>query len=139
MPWGKGSEPPYSGSSDFGKIDVRRHFTAGMLCAIAGAATVVGAATLAAPTPAHHAQLRRDEHRHACRRNDAGDPRVRIHRPDEYPAQRSGRQIARVQRLPGQEARILHPLDGGTENRSGHYFTWNCTALVYQAPSKSAK
>jgi len=46
------SEPPYNVSSDLGKLDVRRHFTSGMLWAIAGAATVDTAATPAAPTPA---------------------------------------------------------------------------------------
>jgi hypothetical protein len=39
-------------SSDFGKLDVKRHFTDGMLWAIAGAATLETAATPAAPTPA---------------------------------------------------------------------------------------
>ena len=46
------SDPPYSVSRDLGKLDVRRHFTSGMLCAMAGAATVEATATPAAPTPA---------------------------------------------------------------------------------------
>ena len=50
--WRTAPTPPYSVSSDLGKLDVRRHFTSGMLCAMAGAATVDAAATPAAPTPA---------------------------------------------------------------------------------------
>src|SRR5262249_41557783 len=46
------SEPPYSVSSDLGKLDVSRHLTSGMPCAMAGAAIVDAAATPAAPTPA---------------------------------------------------------------------------------------
>src|SRR6185295_16852997 len=34
---------PYSVSSDLGQLAVRRHFTSGMDCAIAGAATAVAA------------------------------------------------------------------------------------------------
>src|SRR6187551_2431710 len=45
-------------SSDFGKLDAKRHFTSGIDCAIAGAARVVLAAT-APPTPAVRRNLRR--------------------------------------------------------------------------------
>src|ERR1700722_5068720 len=41
------SEAPYSVSSDFGKLDVMRHLSSGIDCAIAGDATAVAAAPTA--------------------------------------------------------------------------------------------
>src|ERR1700760_2422659 len=41
------SEAPYSVSSDFGKLDVMRHLSSGIDCAIAGEATAVAAAPTA--------------------------------------------------------------------------------------------
>src|ERR1700761_4645254 len=44
------SEAPYSVSSDFGKLDVMRHLSSGIDCAIAGEATAALAAAPAAET-----------------------------------------------------------------------------------------
>src|SRR5262249_8594710 len=49
------SAAPYSVSSDFGQLVVKRHFTSGVDCATAGAAT----AAVAAPTPAALRKSRR--------------------------------------------------------------------------------
>src|SRR5215831_15915873 len=46
-------------SSDLGKLEASRHFTSGMDCAMAGAASVALAATAAPPTPAERKNLRR--------------------------------------------------------------------------------
>src|SRR3954468_11063007 len=52
----KYSQPPYSVSSDFGQLVGMRHFTSGIDCAMAGAATAVEAAS---PTPADFRNSRR--------------------------------------------------------------------------------
>src|SRR5437868_2599587 len=55
----KFSPPPYSVSSDLGKLDARRHLSSGIDWAMAGAASVVEAAIAAPPTPALRRNLRR--------------------------------------------------------------------------------
>src|SRR2546425_8725931 len=49
------SPPPYKVSSDFGKLDVSRHFSSGIVWAMAGAAT----ADAVRPTPAALRKSRR--------------------------------------------------------------------------------